>query len=382
VSLPKLAVLCDLPEERWPSMDLIADATVESLAVHGSERVEVTRIRPAMTRRLSWGDSGWAYAADRAINRFWDYPELARRIQHQADIFHIIDHSYAQLVHSLPAERTVVTCHDVDTFRCLFDSSESSRSAPVRWMGMRALSGLRKAARVCCVSEATKAVIEGAGLVPGRALRVVPNPVHPDFSAEPDAESDAVAMAMLGEKSREHLHVLHVGSTIPRKRIDLLLHVVGRVRKREPRVRIVRAGGAFTDEQRGLLLQLGLEREVVVLPPLSRRVLAAVYRRSDLVLLPSEREGFGLPVIEAMASGSAVLASDLPALREVGGDAVTFCAVGAIDEWAERALDLLDERETRPEAYSKRRELAIARAGAFNYVNYSKQLLDVYSELQ
>ena len=71
-----------------------------------------------------------------------------------------------------------------------------------------------------------------------------------------------------------------------------------------------------------------------MLPFLDRATLAAVYRRSALVLLPSEREGFGLPVLEALACGTPVVASDIDALREVGGDAVRYCPaedVGGVD---------------------------------------------------
>ena len=65
---------------------------------------------------------------------------------------------------------------------------------------------------------------------------------------------------------------------------------------------------------------LGLGHNIRVLPFVDRPVLAALYRRASLVLLPSEREGFGLPLVEAMACGISVVASDLPVLREVGGD--------------------------------------------------------------
>ena len=112
--------------------------------------------------------------------------------------------------------------------------------------------------------------------------------------------------------------MLHVGSTIARKRIDTLLRVFAGIRRARPDARLVRVGGPFTAEQRALVRELQLEDAIVVLPFLDRSTLAAVYRQSAVLLLPSEREGFGLPVLEALACGTPVIASDIEALREVG----------------------------------------------------------------
>ena len=72
------------------------------------------------------------------------------------------------------------------------------------------------------------------------------------------------------------------------------------------------------------------------MPLLDRDELADLYRRAALVLLPSDREGFGLPVVEAMACGTPVVASDIPALREIGGDAAAYCAPGDVHRGSTR----------------------------------------------
>ena len=110
----------------------------------------------------------------------------------------------------------------------------------------------------------------------------------------------------------------------------------------------IRVGGPFTAEQRALVRDLGLEPFIVVLPFLDRATLAAVYRRSALVLLPSEREGFGLPVLEALACGTPVVASDIDALREVGGDAVQYCPPEDVEAWTTTVARALTERGERP----------------------------------
>jgi glycosyltransferase involved in cell wall biosynthesis len=62
-------------------------------------------------------------------------------------------------------------------------------------------------------------------------------------------------------------------------------------------------------------------------------VLASIYRRAHALILPSEREGFGLPIIEAMACGTPVVVSDLEVLREVGADAASYCRLDDLDSW-------------------------------------------------
>jgi glycosyltransferase involved in cell wall biosynthesis len=121
---------------------------------------------------------------------------------------------------------------------------------------------------------------------------------------------------------------------------------------------------------------------VVVLPKSSPRdVLAAVYRRASLVLQPSEAEGFGLPVVEALACGASVVASDIPALRETGGDAPVYRAVGDVSAWAEAALTLLDERRQLALSWVERRERGLARARIYSWENHASQLAAIYREV-
>jgi glycosyltransferase involved in cell wall biosynthesis len=144
---------------------------------------------------------------------------------------------------------------------------------------------------------------------------------------------------------------------------------------------LVRVGGAFTAAQLRLVEELRLGDSIVVLPFLDERVLAAVYRRAALLLQPSEREGFGLPVAEALASGLAVLASDLPVLREVGGSAATYCAHGDVTAWTEGVAALLRERRAEPARWDARRALGHAHARQFSWEEYARRMVSIYREL-
>lgn len=381
MGLPSLAVVCDFREENWPSMDLVADMLLNQLEQNHSNEFAVTRICPPLRRRFSRSDSnaGKLFNADRFLNRFLDYPQHARTIRTEFDLFHVVDHSYAQLLLDLPAERTVVTCHDLDTFQSLLNPEREPRSLAFRKMMERTLDGFRRAARVTCDSEATRAELLTHNLVEPERAVVVPNGVHPSCSPAADANADGEAARLLGEPAGVEL--LHVGSTIPRKRIDLLLKIFAAVRKEVPAARLVRVGGVFTREQEQLINQLDLARSIVVLPRLERNVLASVYRRAAVVLLPSEREGFGLPVVEALACGTPVVASDLPVLREAGGDAVTYCPIGDVRAWTEVLVELLREREARSEPWVDRRRAGIIQATKFTWEEYANKLAHVYREI-
>ncbi len=385
MSLPRIAVISDYAEENWPSMDLVAEMLLQHLQSDHALRVKATRIRPAMKRRLGRlpgvGKSDKSYDADRLISRFWDYPRLLHRLRNEFDVFHIVDHSYAQLVHYLPHERTVVTCHDIDTFRSVLEPQEQHRSIVFNAMTKRILSGLRKAARVTCDSNATQDALLQHNVLPQERTVVIPNGVHPSCSPEPDSTADREASRLLGPVDARVIDLLHVGSTIARKRIDVLLNVFVKIRKKFPQVRLVRAGGDFTPDQSSFVERLGLVEAIVVLNSLDRRVLAAVYRRAAVVLQPSDREGFGLPVVEAMACGTPVVASDLPVLREVGGLAIAYCPVADIDAWTESVIGLLNERVEQPELWARRRESGLAQAARFGWAEYANRMVDVYQEL-
>jgi glycosyltransferase involved in cell wall biosynthesis len=381
---PRVAVICDLREENWYSMNLAAEVLLGGAGEQHLGGVSPARICPPMRRVFTRQGTyaGRRFNADRLLNRFWNYPRHLVKRRGDFDVFHVVDHSYAHLVHQLPAGRTVVTCHDLDTFRCLLKPDAEQRSRPFRLMTKRVLDGLRKAARVTCVSSWTRDQLLSHGLVPPERVEVVHNGVSPVYAPADDAAADEEAGRLLPWPAADDApELLHVGSTVARKRVDVLLRVFAGVRREFEGARLVRVGGEFNREQLGLVEELRLKDAIVVLPFLEERVLAAVYRRAALLLQPSEREGFGLPVAEALASGLAVLASDLPALREVGGRATTYRAAGDVGAWTEAAVALLQERREDHAGRDARRAEGLAHARRFSWAEYARRMASIYREL-
>ena len=181
----------------------------------------------------------------------------------------------------------------------------------------------------------------------------------------------------IGSSGARGFEVLHVSSTIPRKRIDVLLEMFSRFRRMQPDARLVRVGGALTREQQRLAERLNVIDAIVQLPFLERPQLAALYRRASVVVLPSDREGFGLPVVEAMACGTPVIASDIPALREVGGTAALYCSAGRRGRWVE-ALAQLQREQADPKARERRRAACLSAAAKFDWRRYAAQMAALY----
>lgn len=377
----RVALCADFPEEYWPSMDRVANELLKQVRRSHADAIELTPVCPPFVRRATriW-PSGVSLRVDRALNRWWDYQRHAGAIASGYDVFHIVDHSYSQLVHRLPAARTVVTCHDLDTFRSVLRPKEEPRSALFQMATRRILTGLQQAAWITCDTAVVRDELLGFGLVhPGR-VSVVPVGVSEVFSAEADESADGAARRLVAGATGA-VEILHVGSTIPRKRIDRLLAICAALVPSVPDLHLVRVGGSFSAEQQRMVHDLGLAGRISVIGFVNERTLAALYRRAALVLLPSEREGFGLPLLEAMACGTPVVASDLPVLREVSGDATEYCPVGDTGAWVRAVNALLDERHRDPSRWLARQQAGLVRARGFSWSQFGSRMTDLYQEL-
>ncbi len=379
--MKRVALICDFEEEGWHSMNLVADQLYAQLRGAPAD-VSAARIRPPMARyasRLAGLSRKPLWNFDRLVNRLWRYPSHVRKLRNRFDVFHVVDHSYSHLVHELPAAQTVVTCHDLDTFRSVLEPDTTPRSYPFRRMTERILAGFRKAAHVVCVSHTTRDELLRFNVVPAERTSVVYNGINPVFRQAGDEASNAALAGILGPATGPEL--LHVGSTIPRKRIDLLLEIFARVRQGAPAARLLRAGGSLTPAQRALAGQLGVSDGIVELPYLSEPMLAALYRRAAVVIQPSESEGFGLPVAEALACGAVVVATDLPVLREIGGEAVFYCPLGDLEAWRQRIESLLSLKEANPVGWSETRARSASQSGQFAWDEAARRMVELYRKL-
>jgi glycosyltransferase involved in cell wall biosynthesis len=351
-------------------MDLVAEMLHRELCADPSAGLDAERLCPPFRRRAGHvpliGGLRTAFSIDRMLNRYRDYPRFLRGRAGVFDLFHVCDHSYAQLVHGLPGPRTGVYCHDLDTFRCLLEPRRDPRPRWFRALARRTLRGLQQAAVVFHNSMETRRLVEQHGLIEPARLVFAPLGVAAEFTPAPEDKPPPDGAPFL----------LHVGSCISRKRIDVLLDVFAAARRDHPDLRLVKVGGPWTPAQREQLARLGLAGAVDTRYGLARGDVAALYRAAALVLLPSEAEGFGLPVIEALACGAAVVASDLPVLREVGGPAAAYCPVGDVAAWADTVCRLLADPGLAPS-----RAVRLQQAQRYTWAGHARTIAAAYRRL-
>ncbi len=168
-------------------------------------------------------------------------------------------------------------------------------------------------------------------------------------------------------------YLLTVGETSPRKGYPVLLTALARARTR---IDLVIVGPAAGDEERlrTMTAELGLEARVHRLGAVADAELAALYRDALALCFPSVAEGFGLPMLEAMAAGLPVLARDIPVARELTADAGLLIGGDDPDRWAAAIDRIITEAALRSELADAGRK----RAADFTWERTATATLEAY----
>jgi len=301
------------------------------------------------------------------------FPFFLRRLY--PDLVHIPLNSVPYLM----PKPYVVTIHDMSSL--LFPAQGDVRGAMHRERYRR---GAARAARIIAVSHSTRRDIESFLQIPTERIRTIYSAPDPSFTIDPpDTSQD---QQILQRYSIQPPFILYAGTIRPQKNVPRLVEAFAVIRselENHPlfgNLRLVIIGDELSryPAVRRAVVATRVEPFVRFLGFVPLDTLKVFYRAAALFAFPSLYEGFGLAPLEAMACGTPVVASDVPALVEAVGDAAELVTPDNLFDVARglRAV-LLDE--------ARRKELSAsgrARAQRFDWNDTARAVLDVYQEIE
>jgi glycosyltransferase involved in cell wall biosynthesis len=278
------------------------------------------------------------------------------------------------LFHDLPATRRalrVVTVHDLSPFR--MPEVHTARAVAVHRRILQ--HAARHADAFVAVSESCCAELIDILGVSAERVHVIPNGV--DLGAFQDEFDDDLHGRVSDRLGIARDYLIHVGTLEPRKNLPRLLGAYARLRDQLdacPQLVLVGKRGWLDEPVFETMERLGLGGDVIHAGYLDRQDALTLLRGARACVYPSLYEGFGLPVLEAMAARTPVLTSNVTALPEVAGEAAVY--VDPSDEAS--ILDGLHRLLNDEEGAAKRVESGYARAQAFSWVESASRLADLY----
>lgn len=289
------------------------------------------------------------------------------RLLPDAALFHATEHLLPPFRH-VP---TILTVHDL-IYRLY---PEHHKPLNYYYLNLTMPLYCRRADAIIAVSQSTRRdLIAHYGLDPNK-ISVVYEAAAPHF--RPASVQHIVQVrARYGLPDR---FLLHVGTLEPRKNLNRLLDAFRLLRRDAPDARLVLVGtrgwlyGSFFRR----LENLGLQDSVQLLGYVPDADLPAVYSAATVCVMPSEYEGFGLPVLEAMACGTPVVCSRAASLPEVGGEAARYFDPLDIDNVAATLRDVWHDEELRREMAQR----SLTQAARFSWSRAAVETLAVYSRL-
>lgn len=316
--------------------------------------------------------SGFVRETQRYIMRYLTYPRKVGRIE--SDLAHILDHSYGHILQRLSSRPVVMSVHDLVPVKTV-GAKTSGITAGIRnhFLG-RALRGIREADAWIVFTEYVKREL-AEWLGDDKNIYVIPHGVDEIFFREDPS---------VREETRDRwgipqdaFVVLHVGSGIERKNLPTVFAAVGGLRRDGLDAWLLQAGATLTKDQIKTVKSLGLDEHAVFLGQIEEKVLRSAYKASDVFCFPSQYEGFGLPVLEAMASGLPVVSSGAGGLSEVQGDAGVIVRSNDSEPYRAELHRIASDSAHRTQKANQ----GVERAHQFTWSRAARSTADVYRKM-
>jgi len=259
----------------------------------------------------------------------------------------------------------IITIHDLIALR--YPRQHPFQYAYCRWV----LPGLlRRCHRIIAISEFTRQEIIQHYRIPASKIVVVPNGVDHTLY---QANSNPADSKVLHRHQLEN-YALVVGATFPHKNIEVLLRAWENSGfGKELQLAVIGAPNAYVQSLRAQAQHMGIEASIQFLGYVEAVDLPALYRQAQMLLYPSRCEGFGLPLLEAMACGCPVIASNTSSLPEVGDTAALYADPEDPVQWRNQMQRILQDHTLRPSLVQK----GLERVQLFTWENTARGIARV-----
>jgi glycosyltransferase involved in cell wall biosynthesis len=352
-------------------MEIYANQLTAALEGVAHEKLVIRQFVPKVSR-IPWKKTPVG-SNELRWSRYIAYPLLART--HQSEINHVLEHGYAHLLWTLDPKRTVVTVHDlIPLARWSRKISGVSRGS-VPLLNLLSVKTLRRARYLIAISQSTaRDLVELCGCDP-QTIRVVPYGLSDAFAPRsPDGRRqlrsgfgfpgcDTYLVLISG-------HAFYKNHAACAHALKALLSALSRP------IKFVRLGRQDLDWE-AAVRALGLTDHIIEIPELPPARVPELYNSVDCLLFPSLYEGFGWPVLEAMACGIPVVSSDAASLPEVGGNASILVKATDVSAMARAVKDVLENQELKRSLIERGHE----QAARFRWSDHASALMRVYEEI-
>ena len=295
-----------------------------------------------------------------AFSKYIDYPRRVSRLP-AGSLVHLFDHSFAFLLPHLPKGcRSIVTVHDLVP---LMDPSHLTTAQVERFR--RNLLNLKCADQLLADSDFTAQKIGELLGIPDSKIQMFPMGVELERGInQPKAFLPPIQL-------------LSIGGTHARKNLKVLPAIVAGLIRRGHGIKLMRVGERLPADLAGQL-RLSLGDHFWECGPISDEEVKQAYQQSDILIFPSYLEGFGLPVLEAMAQDCLVVSSNASSLPEVGGEAALYFSPEDPDTAASQIERLIREPELRELMRARGRR----RIAEFEWTKHAHRLTQIYDAVE
>lgn len=305
------------------------------------------------------------------------FSKLSPRFWRNSGIIKDLKKDQVNIFHGLSGEipiglqeaniKSVVTIHDL-----IFLHFPELYSSVDRWIyDKKARFAVKNADKIIAISEQTKKDIIHSYDVPENKIEVIYQVSHPAFKKP---KSDAEKQAIKEKLKLPENFLLNVGSIEPRKNA---FQIVKAVETLDIPLLIIGKETAYSDSIKEYVAKNGLESKVIFMKGLSMEELAVIYSLASIFIYPSKYEGFGIPIIEALYSGTPVITTNSGVFPEAGGPKSRYVNPNNIEELQNAIIDILSDQELARKMSSSGLEFV----QRFNDDVIAKQLNKVYSSL-